>query len=221
MNRKWEKFKHLFSNADCQLHTVYTDGKSTPEEYFQQAETNGLDFILFSEHVRRVTTYDYLKFKEHVYDAGSKSKVQFAVGAEAKVLNEEGDIDISKEISDEAEMVLFSFHTPAFPSVESYKKAIKNAASNPIGDVFAHPTFYHNWQNLTLSEQDWIEILHYLAADNICYEFNKKYPLPTIEEINAINATEKIQIVFGSDAHQADHLLVKDDMTTFLMLLKQ
>lgn len=221
MKRKWKKFKHYFGNADCQLHTSYTDGHSSPEEYFEQAEKNGLDFILFSEHVRRVTTYDYLKFKEHVYRAGAKSTVKFAVGAEAKVLNEEGELDISNEIAHEAEMVLFSFHTPDFRTVDSYKKAIRNAATNHVSDIFAHPTFYHNWQNLSLTEQDWIEILHYLTSEDVCYEFNKKYPLPKTEEINAVNKNEDIQIVFGSDAHQSDHLLVKNDIISFLNLLKK
>jgi len=159
-----------------------------------------------------------MKFKEHVYKAGSKSKVQFAVGAEAKVLNEEGDLDISNEIASEAEMVLFSFHTPNFPTVNSYIKSIMNASMNPVSDVFAHPTFYHNWENMIISEYEWSEIMQYLQQAEVCYEFNKKYPLPGSNEINALKRTTSLHLVYGSDAHQADKLLEKSDIDSFKLL---
>jgi len=219
VNRKWLKFKPYFENADCQLHTTYTDGKSTPEEYFAKAEENRLSFILFSEHVRRVTTYDYLKFKEHVYRAGAKSTVKFAVGAEAKVLDKEGNIDISEQILKEAEMVLFSFHTPNFNPVPEYIKAIKMAAANPVVDVFAHPTMYHHWQNQTPNERDWMEIVHALAEANVCYEINAKYPLPSNEEINAVGRYPTLQIIYGSDAHHHDNLLTQPQIESFRKLV--
>ncbi len=220
MSRKWEKYKQHFTNADCQMHTTYTDGKSTPEEYFEQAEKNGLDFILFSEHVRRTTTYDYLKFKEHVYRAGAKSTIKFAVGAEAKVLNEEGDIDISNELAREAEMILFSFHTPDFKTVASYQKAVKNAALNPLSDVFAHPTCYHNWQNMEVTADEWLVMLESVKAANVCYEFNKKYELPGEAEIEALKKISGIQFIYGSDAHQASSLLTHTDILNFRKLLE-
>jgi histidinol phosphatase-like PHP family hydrolase len=217
--RKWHKFKQYFDNADCQLHTTYTDGKSSPEEYFDQAERNGLDFILFSEHVRRVTTYDYLKFKEHVYRVGAKSKVKFAVGAEAKVLDKAGNIDISDEILDEAEMVLFSFHTPYFNPVSEYIKAIKCAAANPITDVFAHPTMYHHWQKLTIDATEWLDILTSLSKEGVCYEFNRKYDLPGQMEIDALKQVSNLQYIFGSDAHHHDDLLTQAQIIHFKSLI--
>jgi putative hydrolase len=220
MARKWEKFKGYFENADCQMHTIYTDGKSTPEEYFAQAEANGLDFILFSEHVRRITNYDYLKFKEHVYAAGAKSKVKFAVGAEAKVLNEEGDIDISPELANEAEMILFSFHTPNFTTVQSYQNAIRNAALNPLSDVFAHPTCYHHWREMEINTDEWLEILISLKDANVCYEFNKKYELPGNAEIKALKSVNGLQYIYGSDSHNAKDLLTKSDFNLFKSLVK-
>jgi len=219
MSRKWKKFQKYFHNADCQIHTLYTDGRSTPEEYFKQAEINGLDFILFSEHVRKVTTYDYLKFKEHVYKAGAKSSVKFAVGAEAKVLNELGDIDISYEIALEAEMVLFSFHTPDFKTVESYKRAIANAAKNTLSDVFAHPTFYSKWQKLLVTVAQWEEILLSLREAKVCYEFNKKYDPPDQFEIAALKMVSGLQFIYGSDAHEAQALLSKKEIKAFHTLL--
>ncbi len=216
ITRKWHKFKKYMANADCQLHTTYTDGKSSPEEYFDQAEKNGLDFILFSEHVRRVTTYDYLKFKEHVYRAGAKSKVKFAVGAEAKVLDLQGNIDISEEILREAEMVLFSFHTPNFNPSSNYIQAVKNAAANPVVDVFAHPTMYPNWQELTLTISDWRELISEIAKEAICYEVNAKYPLPSREEVKAISEFRStLQIVYGSDAHCHGDLLTQSKVQFF------
>ncbi|MCU0441490.1 MAG: PHP domain-containing protein [Bacteroidia bacterium] len=220
MTRKWLKYKPYLHNADCQMHTMYTDGKSMPEAYFKQAEANGIEFIVFSEHIRKVPTYDFLKFKEHVYRAGAQSTVKFAVGAEAKVLNEDGDIDISNELANEAEIILFSFHTPNFPTVASYQKAIRNAALNPWSDVFAHPTCYHNWQNMAMTKEDWAIILNDLATAGVCYEFNKKYPLPNENEIAALNEIRNLQFVFGSDAHESGNLLTQNEIDAFRKLLK-
>src|SRR4051812_22869664 len=203
-DRRWPKYASWFANGDAQLHTLYTDGKSTPEAYFAQAEENGLSFILFSEHVRRVTTYDYLKFKEHVYRAGAQSPVKFAVGAEAKVLDLNGNLDVSDEIARESEMNLFSFHTPSFKTPEEYVQAACAAAANPLADVFAHPTFYHHWQEMTLDRVHWDTIVAKLCDENVCYEFNKKYPLPEADEIAVLKSfVPRLNVVYGSDAHES------------------
>lgn len=216
--RRWQKFADLLGNGDGQMHTTYTDGKSEPEAYFKQAEENGLSFILFSEHVRRVTTYDYLKFKEHVYRAGARSKVRFAVGAEAKVLDLHGNLDLSDEIARESEMNLFSFHTPAFKTPQEYVQAACAAAANPLADVFAHPTFYHNWQDMKLQQSDWETILLKLKTENVCYEFNKKYPLPGVDELAALKKVGG-NFIYGSDAHDSKDLLTQQDIAEFRRLL--
>ena len=80
------------------MHTNYTDGHSSIEDYFIEAQRKGLKFIALTEHVRRTLTYDYAEFREEVYRCGKKFDIAFAVGAEAKVLNVDGELDISEEV---------------------------------------------------------------------------------------------------------------------------
>jgi DNA polymerase (family 10)/putative hydrolase len=93
--RNWERYRNHLRNGDWQLHTDYTDGRSSIKEYFDEATNRGCRFLFFSEHVRKELSYDYLAFKEEVYRIGSTYNVDFAVGAEVKVLP-----DMSLDISD-------------------------------------------------------------------------------------------------------------------------
>ncbi len=218
--RKWTKYKAFTKKGDWQIHTNYTDGHSTPDEYLTMASDHGLEFVLFSEHVRRNLEYDYLKFKEEVYRAGSKSNVRFAVGAEAKVLDREGNLDISDDIVSEADVVLFAFHSHNFQTKEEYMTAVKNAASNPIADIWAHPTSYHNEMGFFMVTQDWNTILNCLEKESICYELNKKYPPLSDTELIALRMNNGLSFTFGSDAHVASDLLTLKEIERFSRLIR-
>lgn len=53
------KYADLIPLGDWHLHTNYTDGENTVEEYCEQAVKNGLKLLVFSEHVRRELIYSY------------------------------------------------------------------------------------------------------------------------------------------------------------------
>tara|TARA_Y100001970_G_scaffold128496_1_gene158665 strand:- start:3082 stop:3756 length:675 start_codon:yes stop_codon:yes gene_type:complete len=217
--RKWQKFSKFQFTGDWQLHTNVTDGKSNPREYFERAEELNTEFLLFSEHVRKRLDYNYLKFKESVYKAGSLSTVKFAVGAEAKVLDEYGNLDISETLIDEVEVLLTSFHSHNFTTKSEYKRALFNAVKNPITDIWAHPTSYHNEMGFDMNYNDWIEIFNVLMAEGVGYELNKKYPTPSNVEFKILKSMQFSNVVFGSDAHHSNDLLTNEERNNFKLLL--
>jgi putative hydrolase len=217
--KKWVKFFAYAKEGDWQLHTSITDGKSSIDEIFRQAQFNDLKFLHFSEHVRKEISYDYLKFKEHVYAVGSRySNMKFAVGAESKVIDTSGNLDISDEVAKEAEIITFSFHSAYFKTKEEYIKAICAAAQNELSDIWGHPTSYHNWLGFKMEADDWLTVANSLNRCQVVYEINKRYERPELEELR-IMKEHQVAMVYSSDAHHFSELLTKTDISEFNQLL--
>jgi histidinol phosphatase-like PHP family hydrolase len=213
-NKKWNKYKDFLKTGDWHIHTNFTDGENSPLDFFQQALRNNLRFLFFSEHCRKSMTYNYLEFKEEVIKASLDFPIHFAAGVEAKVLDKGGDLDIASSILNDIDLVTFSFHGKLFKTKDNYKKALINSMKNPVSEVWGHPTSYHNSMNFSFSEEDWDEIYSNLYQENICYEINKRYALPTPIELELLRKN-KVNIIFSSDAHNTSQLLTLKDIRKF------
>lgn len=209
--KRWEKFKDYQFKGDWHVHTNWTDGRSNIREMFDKAVENKLDFIAFTEHVRRNLDYEYLKFKEEVYRVGSAFNIKYAVGCEAKVLDIYGNLDINKNVVRESELILFSFHSSLFKTKSSYFEAVLNAIENPISDIWAHPTSYNEKMGFPFSPDEVQQIASTLYANNVCFEINLKYMLPTKKFMKQLlNEGNVPPIVLSSDAHHTRFLLNKN-----------
>ena len=215
--RNWGKYKHHLRNGDWQLHTDYTDGQSSIEDYFKEATDNNCKFLFFSEHVRKELSYDYLAFKEEVYRIGSLYKVDFAVGAEVKVLPDMS-LDISDSILKEVDLLAFSYHSKYFTTKEEFINSILNVLSNYPVDIWAHPTSYENWLGFHMSRDEYATVFEAMKSNNVLYEFNKRYPLPSLVQIQEVKEANLI-CAFSSDAHHRTELLIDKDRLFFEKLL--
>jgi putative hydrolase len=213
MTRKWRRFAQFAQTGDWQLHTSITDGRSSPLEYREQAEAAGIPFLLFSEHVRREMTYDYRQFADQIRESFKTSAVTAVSGAETKVLDTSGLLDINQSVGSDAEIVLFAFHSHYFKTTEDYFTAI------PLVDIWAHPTSYESETQLMLSAVQWSQIFELMKREDVCFEINKRYPLPSPEVIKLL-IHYKVPIVFGSDAHDAQELLTPEDIAKFSKLVR-
>jgi len=91
------------------LHTSFTDGKLSVTEYFNFAKKNGIDKLIFLEHIRREPTYDVKAFIESVTLASRKFGVEGIVGFEAKILPS-GELDIAEEHINSAKFIGIAEH---------------------------------------------------------------------------------------------------------------
>ena len=208
--KKWQRYKDFAFSGDWHIHTNYTDGKCSIEECFIVAQQNNLNFLAFTEHVREKMEYDYFSFKKEVYDIGRNYCIPFTVGAEAKVVNTDGEICITDEIAKETNLILFAFHSPYFKTKKDYITAIINTCCNPIVDVWAHPTIYANRMNFSLSNDDLIKIGEALEKNKVCLELNVKHDVPDLKFLKRILGYSNIDIVVGSDAHVKSDFLSLD-----------
>ena len=94
-----------------------------------------------------------------------------------------------------------------------------NAVKNPITDIWAHPTSYHNEMGFDMNYNDWIEIFNVLMAEGVGYELNKKYPTPSNVEFKILKSMQFSNVVFGSDAHHSNDLLTNEERNNFKLLL--
>lgn len=204
MIKRWEKWKRFLDEGDWHVHTSFTDGKNTIIEMCKQAKKNGLKLIAFTEHVRKNLTYDFSEFCNEIETARKKfPKLHILIGCEAKVINERGELDISKQEVERCDLLLASFH--GFPSKEKpvLWKALKNMIKNPNVDIWSHPSTF--FERCCLTEKEIKEIVNLCIKHKVLIEnnINHQYKMPRfIEFVKKIGA----KTVTSSDAHSVKEL---------------
>lgn len=138
---------------DMHMHTNWTDGKNTVKEMYRKSCKKKLSHILFSEHSRRKSGEWFSKFAKEVKNLKKKECTAY-VGTEVKILNYNGDLDLSNKISKSCDFIMASVHR--FPgekgdmimSRKNFKKSeaiqieyklMCSAINNPKTDILGHP----------------------------------------------------------------------------------
>lgn len=176
---------------DSHLHTSWTDGESSVSEVYLRACEIGLDAILYSEHCRKSSNDWFGNFAKEVRGVKHMGCNAY-VGAECKVENYDGDIDISSEIENHCDLIMASVHR--FPD--------SSGGSIPFGDVSQADAvqleFDLSWEALANPK---VDILGHMFG--MCY---KRYSIsPPIEKIEALvrRAVERnVAIEINSHYHR-------------------
>ena len=105
----FSRFRELSSdalNVEYQVHTVQTDGEGTVEEILACARERGIGALAFTEHVRVATDW-FPDFSSNIRErAAGFPEMRVFVGCETKVMDENGTLDISKEVLEASDIVL-------------------------------------------------------------------------------------------------------------------
>jgi putative hydrolase len=176
--------------ADFHMHTTWTDGKASAEQMHRAAIESGLRAILFSEHARSSSGDWFSKFASEVR-ALSHDKCRAYVGAEVKVLNAGGDLDICPEIRRECDLVMASVHRfPGETVIRKGKEAgytddeavtlefelARAALRKGNFDILGHP-FGMCYNRFKIAPPDRLirEIAIECARAGIAFEINARY----------------------------------------------
>ena len=62
LTKRWQRYQSYLDTGDWHVHSSYADGESSIAECCRQAESNGLELIAFTEHVRKKLDYSYEEF---------------------------------------------------------------------------------------------------------------------------------------------------------------
>lgn len=105
--------------ADFHMHTTWTDGNASVVDMHRAAIAAGLRTVLFSEHARASSGDWFGKFAAEVR-ALPAERCKALVGAEVKVLNAQGELDIADTVRRECSLVMASVHR--FPGETDIRK---------------------------------------------------------------------------------------------------
>jgi histidinol phosphatase-like PHP family hydrolase len=132
-----------------------------------------------------------------------KSSLNILSGFEAKVINQDGELDISTETKNSSDLVYGAFHSwfePTVPSKESYIATVKNMLCRKEIDVWAHPFSFSSRNQIIIEQNEIIEIVQLAKKYDILMEINLKHQTPNETVIN-IMLEHSVPFIISSDAH--------------------
>lgn len=204
--------------CDLHIHTNATDGDCSIDEIIAYAGDIGLRAIAFTEHVRKDSDW-FMKFADDVRNAGSRTGLAVYVGAEARVVDRGGNLDITDAIRRECDVVLGSVHR--FPdnlggvinfsdvSVETFAQIEYELALGFIkggqGNVLAHPGGMSIKCGYGFPEIFLRELMKEARSAGLPFEFNSAY-ITDIKRFCSLAIEEGPLISIGSDVHKLSDL---------------
>ncbi len=136
--------------GDLQIQTNWSDGANTIEEYVEAAIGMGLEYIVITDHTKRLTVangldeqrlLEQMKAIDAVNAKLKKEGKKFTVlkGSEVDILKD-GTLDIADEVLAKLDVVGASVHSYFNLPREAQTKRIITAMENPHIDIIFHPT---------------------------------------------------------------------------------
>ena len=175
-----EKFKRLLKTPYLfHLHTNYTDGKSTVDDYCLWAQKHGYKTLFFTEHVRKKLSYNFSLFLADIEKARNKfKKLTIWAGIEVKILPGE-ELDMPEDLSG-IEIICFACHS--FPKDERVlEEALKRAFSDEkwkrFVRVWTHPSSIYRYINKKDSSRFLKNMIMFAQSKGLFIERNKAYDI--------------------------------------------
>lgn len=203
--------KMYLSNCDWHTHTNFVHGESTSEEMIKSAIDKNLKAISITEHIRKVPTYNFEKYLDNLLYLREKysDKIKIIIGVEAKVINEDGELDLNEKIVENCDIVLGVFHSWVNNeqlTAKQYINVVERFLKNPSFHIWAHPLSMLKHYKLNLSMEDMSNIIECINNSYKFVEFNFKHNSILTDQCfyKKINFDK---IVFGSDAHNCKDIL--------------
>ena len=223
-------FNQLLINklGDSHLHTNWTDGQNTIHEMIDIASRIGLKWIMFSEHNRQDSAYSYKSFSHEIRNKSYYFKdVTLIKGAECKIKNFRGDLDISDEALKFADVITGVVHR--FPGEEGNilkspvntftefqkKEALEIERELMLSGirsrkflVLGHP------YGMTIKRFGLIPDLNYFREliiacnkNNVIFELNLNYHYKILKKLVDILKEYKVSWTIGSNSHSCKDLI--------------
>ena len=205
---------------DFQVHTNWTDGEGSINDVLLSADKAGISEIAFTEHARSSSTYYpdfFLEVDRYLLEFESLKVYR---GFEIKILNNEGLLDMTKDMYSSADLILGSVHSFPLPSGDvanvrnfSEKDAwdiefnlAKSIVTKSKADVLSHAggMCIRAFNSFPM---EYFDELIYLCSQNNCpFEINASYHFGIID--NLIELLEKYNplVSIGSDAHKINEI---------------
>jgi len=221
---KFKRFNDLKPediNFNFHIHTIQTDGLSTPEEFIKEAINLKLKAIAFTEHVNKKSEW-FNSFKKRIDVCKKNNRIKIFFGIESKAIDFKGTLDATKKMIEDTDIVIGVVHRypdgrgglTSFNAIKNlnFKKAAQiefKATSGLLGnkniDILGHPfgvysRFFNEFPEYYLKKIFIESIKRNIAIEiNTKYLLEMKFLLRLFKEINPY-------VSLGSDAHHIKEL---------------
>ncbi len=213
-------------NQDMHIHSTFSDGVHTIEENVNQAETIGFNQICCVDHVR--ASSDWLPdFVNTVENVRQKTNITVNCGIEAKILNENGDLDIPI-ITDGIDFLYAADHQVPFGdrffSPKEIRVMIKEntVAKDEVIEAIINSTMnvMKNYKNVVIAHL--FSVLPKIGADeddvterqleNLAsiakktsakIEIDERWKCPSIRTVSHFQ-NSSVPVLFSSDSHRKE-----------------
>jgi putative hydrolase len=206
----WADAARQAVSVDYHMHTTHTDGSMTCKEMAEAAASREVGEILLSDHVRHTSAY-FPVFSREVRMLSVPGVVAW-VGAEAKILTEDGELDCAPETAAACDALIGSVHSPpasaggtwtTFSKTEAVElefrlalaivtKSRAHILGHPMGMAITRFRARPHKQLRTLAEA--------CREHGKAFELNSRYCLSASEWLAIVNDAG-CPVSVGSDAH--------------------
>ena len=129
---------------DTHSHTLASGhAYNTIREMASMAAEKGLKGLAITEHAPQMPGTCHLYYFQNLRVVPRKMYgVELFLGTELNIMNEQGEVDLSKDVLKQLDIAIASMHIPCFQSertVENITKAYLRVMENEYVDIIGHP----------------------------------------------------------------------------------
>jgi putative hydrolase len=216
--RHYNDIDDKYLKMDMHIHSTWTDGKNSIEEIINQAEILDLKKIAFTDHIRSNSDYFFLYY-DKIRKMQKNTDVELLVGFETRIMNFQGQLDVSEEVQNAADLRIASVHRFPFSeklfAVDEFTletaQAIEceltlNALERGGFDIIGHAG------GMCLSKFGIFSLYYFEAIIALCYkkniafEINHKYHCNIYSKLSVLLKKYNPLVTLGSDAHDVSNI---------------
>jgi HisJ family histidinol phosphate phosphatase len=207
--------------TDYHMHTTFSDGDSTIEEYVRAAEELGLSEIAVTDHVWRRSDW-VAEYVDRIRAVDAETDVTVHVGLEAKVVDDEGNVDVLPTDAERVDFVMGVVHQyqpeNAAPNDDMLNFEPRRAATrerdlslalleNDTVDVVGHPSrtyykfFYQDRTEQEFPTEYFVDLIERSKETGTPLEYNARLPRTVRCRLLDLYEEHNLPFTVGSDTH--------------------
>ncbi|MFB0559706.1 MAG: DNA polymerase/3'-5' exonuclease PolX [Candidatus Lokiarchaeia archaeon] len=198
--------------GDFHLHSNWSDGMNSILDLATAAQERNYEYFCISDHVGSLKIAGALseerliKQMEEIDQLNNKFN-DFRILKSAEVnINADGDLDLSKNLLKELDVVLAAVHSGFKASKEIITKRVIKAMESGLMHIFVHPTG-RIISRRTPYDIDLAEIIEKAKEFGTILEINAFPERLDLRDVHIKSAVDKgVSLAIGTDAHNKNHL---------------
>ncbi len=200
--------------GDMHTHTVAsTHAYSTITENCHWAAQKGIKIIAMTDHCEQMPDSPHFWHFENLSVLPRKiCGVTVLKGVEANIIDDEGTLDLPRNILEKLEWVVASMHRYCYPptTAENHTRCYLNVAKDPIVDVIGHCTtdmFPIDFEKCVKAFKEYGKLVEINESSIL----HKKGSRENSYELLRLCKKYEVPVVFDSDGHFCDIIGVVDN----------